>query len=172
MRLLPLRACSTVLPHFEEKYPASGLHADFAKKKQREQPNGLLTENGLRGMMYKSSNHAVEKVVPFVASFTKTRLGIVKRCSLARMNVFYTEMVSKSLFDHNKVAWTAEELASLRSKNSKLRTAIERTFATHSASGLSTFKFHLMDHVVENLDMFGTLFFTDAEPFEQLSVLI
>lgn len=41
------------------------------------------------------------------------------------------------------------------------------TFSEHCKSGLYTPRFHLLDHVMEDLRVFGTLPVLDAPPFEQ-----
>lgn len=72
------------------------------------------------------------------------------------MNVFYTKVVSKLLFPHNGAEWTLEELASVRSENSKFKTAVRRMFAPHCAFGLFTLEFHRLNRVVEKLQRSGS----------------
>lgn len=66
--------------------------------------------------MKTTNYYAVDAVFLFVAPLIETSLSFVEKSRLARMNAFDTEMGSELLFDHNRAAWTAGELASLRSE--------------------------------------------------------
>lgn len=81
-------------------------------------------------------------------------------------------MVRKLLFDHIGAAWTARELASLPSKIPKLKAVAEETCASHRSSGLFTLKLYLFDHVLEDLERFGSFSLTDAAPFDHWTVLM
>lgn len=87
---------------------------------------------------------------------TERNLGVLERYGLIRMNVFYTDMVIKLLLDHKEPVWTPEQLESLRSEISGLKTAGDRTFARHCWSGLFTLQTQILDHVVEAFERFGT----------------
>lgn len=51
MRLPLLKACHGLSGHNEQRYPSSGLHVDFTRKKKTTHLLVLFTEEGLRGMM-------------------------------------------------------------------------------------------------------------------------
>lgn len=55
----PLRVCTDILAHIEEKYALPSLHGKFAKKEKTAHLNGLFTEDGLRGMPEGKSYYAV-----------------------------------------------------------------------------------------------------------------
>lgn len=172
MRLPLFEACHAVLAHIRGKYPAPGLHADIAEKKQTAQLNGLFREDGQQGMMKGRTHDAIETVFSFAAPFVDRSLGFVEWCNLTRRNVIYTEMVNYFLSDHSETACTAEELASLRSEISRVKTVVGRPFAPHCSSGLFALRFHLLNHVMESLGRSGCLSSTNAAPFECCSVPI
>lgn len=60
----------------------------------------------------------------------------------------------------------------VRSKIERGKHDFWREYASHCPFSLSTFKFLLLDHLVEYLEKFESLFFTDATPFEHFNLLI
>lgn len=54
----------------------------------------------------------------------------------------------------------------------KFKTVVEKTFAPQCSYGSFILKFHLLDHVAENLEKFGSLSSTKAAPFEHFYMLI
>lgn len=79
MSLPLLKACSSILAHVEEKYPAPALQLGFGEKKQTTQLSDLLTGERLRRMMKGRNYYGVDTVLTFVAAFTDRSLGFVKR---------------------------------------------------------------------------------------------
>lgn len=116
--------------------------------------------------------HAADTVSPLLVSLIHRSLGSVRRYYLTRRNVFYTKVVSRLLFDHNRAAWTAGELAGLRLEILSFETTAAKTFAPNCTSGLLTLKVHLLDHTLEALTSFRCFSSTDLAPFEHPSVLI
>lgn len=88
------------------------------------------------------------------------------------MNVFYTQVVTKLLFDHSKVTWTPAEMATSRPKFSNFKNAVERTFAPPCSSGLATIKFRFVNQVFGVFERSGSLAFTDTAPLEPFGLLI
>lgn len=56
--------------------------------------------------------------------------------------------------------------------NRKSNSALETKSATHCSSGLFKLKFHLVNHLVDDLDRFQSLFSLNAGPFESFGVHI
>lgn len=60
----------------------------------------------------------------------------------------------------------------LRSRIGEFNLAAEGILALHYSSGLYISKFHLIDNVVDDLERFRSIFFTDTRPFEHFNALI
>lgn len=92
-----LKACNALLSHIEDRYLVPSLHLDLSQKEQTVQLNGMLIEDGLRGVMEEEIYSAAEMVFPFVAFIIDRRPGSVKGCDLTGMSVLYVEMISELL---------------------------------------------------------------------------
>lgn len=79
VRLPLIIVFSAILAYIEEKYPVPGFHVDFAQKKDITQLSGLITGDGLRGLMERIKYSAAEMVLPFFASFIRRNFGFVER---------------------------------------------------------------------------------------------
>lgn len=122
--------------------------------------------------MERKDFNAIDTVFLFVAEFTRKNHGFVEKCDLTCMNVLYTEMVERELFDQRGGMWVEGELVGLRLEIWKFETVVEYTFAPHCSSGLLTLKFYLHDHLVDDMKRFRSLSFVDAGPVELFNVLI
>lgn len=56
--------------------------------------------------------YAVDTEFPLVALFMNTRLGLVKRCDLTRVNVLFTKRENMLLLEYNEATWPAGEVVS------------------------------------------------------------
>lgn len=68
--------------------------------------------------------------------------------------------------------WVVKELSTLRFEIKNLKRFVQNSFAPHRTSGLCTLKHHLVDQLVEGLERFKSMSFTDAASFEHFNVQI
>lgn len=82
VRLPLLEFCNGILAHMEERYPVSGIHADFARKEPTEQLSGPLTEKGLQRMTEGRNHYAVGRAFLFAAAIIDNSLGFPEEVRL------------------------------------------------------------------------------------------
>lgn len=63
-----------------------------------------------------------------------------------------------------------ELLGSARVEAQKFKAVVKQIFYMHHETGLYTLKFHLLEHVVEDLDRFWTLEFSNSSTFEPFNI--
>lgn len=97
---------------------------------------------------------------------------MAQRCDLTLMNVLCTELVNEMTFDQKNSGWVTCKVVRLQSEIRKFKSVDEKTFAAHCSFGLFTLKYHLLEHLLDDLERFGRLSFVDAGRFEQFLVLI
>lgn len=79
--------------------------------------------------MLKRGNHFTVDTAPlFLEMLIERSLGSEERSDLIRMKILYTEMLNKVHFDHRSGVWAENELMSLWSEISMLKTSVGKTF--------------------------------------------
>lgn len=94
-----LQAYCGILAHILEKYSASGLRVELAKRKQTAQLSGLFTRDRLRKRTEKRKYYPADTVFLLPAAFTGRSLGFLKRGDLIWMSVSYAERAKKVPLD-------------------------------------------------------------------------
>lgn len=79
------------------------------------------------------------------------------------MIVQYSDTANKVLVDHRDKMWVERKLMMLQSDIKELKRVVERLFASHCPFGLYILKFHLLYHLVEESERFGSIFFYRRE---------
>lgn len=167
-----LRASNTVLAQIIERFTLPGFHVGFAKRERTAQLTGLFTGDRLRGLLEAKNYYAMAMVFLLTASFIVKSSGFEERCDLTRVSAQYSRIVNKVLVDKRNELWTDGQLKVLRSEIEDLKRVVERVFGSHCPSGLYVIGPHLLHHLVEDSERFGSPFFTDAGPFEHFNVLV
>lgn len=111
-------------------------------------------------------------ISPFLVGFTNICTGWVEKTPLTKVHVLYPDLMLTMTKDDVSEGWNENKLIELQYKIEEFQSLLVRTFGEHCNSGLYILKFHLLDHVVEDLRLFGTLSVLDASRFEQYSVSI
>lgn len=102
-----------------------------------------------------------------LATQTDRCTGWVEEPSLTKARVLYSELMISMSKDNEKENRNEHKLKQLRLRVIKLKRLLVETFSKHCSSGLFILKFHLLDHVVDGLHVFETLFVLDVSLFEQ-----
>lgn len=76
------------------------------------------------------------------------------------------------LFGHRGEAWVENQLMKLRSEIWECKGAFEEAFASHFSSGLSSPRFYVLFHLVDNLQISRALTATNAALPEDFNVLL
>lgn len=100
----------------------------------------------------------MDMVYPLNASFTSKARGSWGRCELTGMSVKYCEIVKIVLVDPEDEIRVKTKLVRLRFELEEFKRFVERFFCVALPNSLYTLNYHLLGHLVKNLEMFGTLF--------------
>lgn len=88
------------------------------------------------------------------------------------MHAIYFDPMITMIKDHEKEGWDEHKLQKQQLQVINFKRSLVKTISKHCNSALITVMFHLQDHVVEFLRVFGALFVFDASPLKQYSVSI
>ena len=167
-----LRGCNTLLRYFENSHLMPGTRIDFSKKEASSQLNGFYTSTGLRGMLEGKDFKALDFVFPFIFAYVDTWLGYEDSAPLTKLHVSYTSLTNQIMSDNYGNGWSTSDLTTLRHDISAFKINVTSVFQPHCETGLSTLKYHLLDHLVTDLERFGSIRVLSASPFEHFNLHI
>lgn len=154
----------------EKEYYVPGLYIELSKKGTKTQLNRLFVVGGLKGILEVQIRKKVDKIFPFLAGFIFRCSGWVEETSLSKVHVLYSELLLSMTKVEISEGLNENRLTELQRKREEFKKLLLRKFSAYCSSGLYTPKFHLLDHVGEDLEVFETLSVLDASPFEQNNV--
>lgn len=82
----------------------------FTARKKTAQLSCLFTGDELQRMLEGEDSYGTDMVVPFIAGFVSKSLSFEGRFELTRMNVQYSDIVSKILLHQRDEIWVEAEL--------------------------------------------------------------
>lgn len=168
MRFPLSKGCSDPLAHMA----IFSVPVNIGSNEQTVQQIGMLTREKVHDMMKGRYYYAVDTATPFAASLRDANPRFEKIRELTCINLFYTMIENRVLFDDQKVWCMNGEIARLRSEIRKPKYFFEGTFARHYSLGLVALNFHVLDCAVRDSEILESLTSTDAVTFEGFDVLI
>lgn len=111
-------------------------------------------------------------VFPFIASFVIKSLGFEERCELIRLNAHYSDIADKISADRKDEVWVEEDPMMLRFETEELKHVVVNFFESHCRCCLYSLEPSLSNHLKKDLKNFGSIYFPDARPVENFTVLI
>jgi len=164
-----LKSFNAILAEIEKNYPATGLHVDFSKKEKSAQMNGFYLRDGVRGMLEGKNYRAVDMVFPFLAAFFDRAVGFSQDPSFTALNTMYTDIMVCVLHDYPRSGISSEDVEDLGNRVLQFKEAVIAFFGDYCDKGVFTLKFHLLDHMVDDLRRFGSLSVLDASAYEHFN---
>ena len=166
-----LRACNSYLRVIDENSGITSLRVDFSTKAASATLNGLFLENGVRGMLEGKDYRNVDMVFPFVCAFldrkTQETSGV-----LTKISTMNSSLLTMLYYEIDRKGLTAERLSTLRDRIRMLKIDMASFYKRFTQTGLFTLKFHLLDHLAEDLSKYCSLAYLDSSPFEQYNAVI
>lgn len=89
-----------------------GVRIDFGKVCGTSGLDGILTKNGLNGMLEGRDYKGLDKVFPFIAAFLDRCTGHERTVPMTRVHTMYSEIVNEVTGDEYKISGE-EELVKL-----------------------------------------------------------
>jgi len=166
-----LKACNSILRDIQENNHTPGLHFDFSTKDCSKQLNGIFTNDGLKGMLEGKDYRNLDYVFPFVTAFIDKITGQNNNPELTEINIIYTDIVNELTRPIQKVN-LQQKCDKLRKKIKKWKDLYKAFFEKYCDEGLFTLKYHLMDHLVDDLEKYTDLSFIASSPYEYFNTWI
>lgn len=163
VQLSILRGINSLLATLERDYFVPGLTIDFSTSELGQQLNGLFLEHGLRGMLEGRHFKSLDMVFPFIGAFIDFCCDEVNEAPLTTLFSKYSKIMFTCLW---KKEWTLSNIQSLRSEISAFQQLFIDVFQQHHPSGLRTLKFHLLNHLADDIEETSGLQYVEAGTYE------
>jgi len=91
---------------------------------------------------------------------------------LTKISTMYSSLLTMLYYDIDLKGLTTERLSTLRDIIRTLKVDMASFYKRFTQNGLFTLKFHLLDHLPEDLSKYCSLAYLDSSPFEQYNAII
>lgn len=123
-------------------------------------------------MLEGKENRALDIVFPFVLAYVDTWTGFQDDAPLTKLHVQYTELTNRLMTDNFHNGWSSSDLDNIRVSISTFKHAFWTLFGPHCSHGLNTLKFHLLDHLVDDLERFGSIHVLSESLYEHFNYIV
>lgn len=113
-------------------------------------------------MLKEKNFRAVDVILPFVTLNTEGGSGYEAQCELTLKNIQYNDIISKVFVARIDTQWPHGELSTVLFEIYELRRAAQMILGSHFPSGLFTFQFHHVDHLVDSSERAKSIFVLNA----------
>jgi len=163
-----LRYLNDLLIRYSTDSYVPGLYIDFRSGDRRKGVNGFFVSDGVRGMLEAKDYWAVDQVFPFLALSLDRMMAQTGKYPLTKVHTMYTAFVHAVKNSRREGRASADTLAEEARENiSRLKEQIRYTFTGDTGRALHSLKFHLLEHLPEDIATFGALHHMDAGPYDK-----
>lgn len=160
VRTAVLRGCNSVLSEFQKYYIIQRMKVDFSKHKGSSQLNGIFLAIVLRWMLEgKNKRLWISSfslyLFRFVFGYIDTWMGFQDESPPTNIHDQYTYIVNRLISNNYSTWWSKDDVEEMSSSIRQFKKSMWRLFSSHCEQRLNTLKFHLLDHLVDDLDRFG-----------------
>lgn len=157
---------------YEHDFPVPGVRFDYSATPKSNNLNGLHISTGLKGMLEGKDYSNIDMVFPFIAAFLDRVLGYADNQQLTMIHSLYSDVVNMVMYNTPDWELQHENVNHLEQKVRMLKRSAKELFEHLEEVNLFTLKFHMLDHVSNDLYKFGILSFLDASAYEHFNFTI
>lgn len=166
IRSVTLNCINTMLKSMQKESPAKGLRIDFSSRGKGELWNGLFKAEGLMGMLEGKDYKNLDMVSPFLGMFVDRCCGETSRAPNTSVFVQYVDLMQSCLRIGRQPEWSRRQVEKLRKRICSFKKDTIALFADFQKSHFATLKFHLLDHICDDILRLGGLHYGHAGLFE------
>lgn len=175
VRMTILMGVNKLLSHIQRYSPIPGSRVDFSKGGSSGHEKGLYGSEGkLIGMLEGKDYRNLEMVFPFVGAFLDRACDEVVTAVSTKLFVIYVEIVQESLSytPDGSSTWNEIKVSALERKIEKFKDMARVHYSAFQPSKLCTQKFHMLNHIGEDIRRLGGLRYCDASLYEYAHTIV
>ena len=157
---------NSFLREIDRVYPCPGMSVDHSASGKDPNMNGLFMKGGLKGFLEAKDFRAIENVLPFLGMIVDEETGQDGDNSVTTVMTQYCDLIRTMYRVDRKDYWSFEEVASFDEDIAKFKALAVKVFGQYHGNQLCTEKFHMLDHLIEDLKQVGSIHFISGGLFE------
>lgn len=149
------------------------MRVGFCRGELPFQLNGLFKSDNSHGILEVKFIHSIDIVLPATSEAVDKVTGYTKDGGLTKVNSLYSELVGEKHGRRKSILGKLNEcMAWLKQGAAELKERIVCVFENFCESGLFRIIFHILDHILENLDRFESVRFLGISVYENSIVVL
>lgn len=166
LRAAILRTLNMFLRDVATESTGFNLNINFAKTNGTDAFDGLFKDHGLVGMLEGKDYKCIDQVAPFFGAIADRLCGEIEDAPITSIFTMYTDMMQMVLRLRDKFVWGEEQIADMKQMIHDFKTFTVDILCQYQASEFCTLKWHLLDHIPNDLRDYGGLEVLDAGLYE------
>lgn len=173
VRMSILNGVNKMLSHIQSTSPARSMRIDFSKRDKGMNGNGLYNAEGkLIGMLEANDYKSIDKVSPFMGMYFDRCSDETDEAPTTSVFVQYVDIMQMAMSYDTCTSWTESRIQEIERRIRKFKNDTRELYGKFHPSSLSTEKFHMLDHIAQDLRRSGGLRFGDAGLYEYSHTLV
>ena len=133
--------------------------------------NGMYTDEGLTGMLEAADIKKLDMISPFIGGIFDRVCGESETCPITTVFTEYVDVMNKVCGHNGRDVWSGSDISQLRRDIKEFKRNGVRVFGSYQKSGMGTVKWHLLEHVADDIVRNGGLQLCDAGMYEYSHII-
>ena len=161
-----LSSVNSALKLIQEECAGSRFYVDFSNSKSNSRLNGFYTSDGIAGMLEAADFMCLDQVFPFVGALIDRMCGEVEEAPTTHVMTLYSDLLECIYRRRQDPGHSKEDLEVLRSKIREFKNFSRALYGAFQVSGMAVPKFHMLDHLPDDIERIGSILSMSAGVFE------
>lgn len=169
-----LSRCNDFLNEVDYNFRTTGVRVNFVSLGKSCSLNGLFSDEGIIGMLEGKHYKNIETFMPFIGAICDRFLNSQQNnstLSVSKLFTIYIDMLHMIYRVGKDKYWTTRDIKQLETQIALYKVSTVNVFKSYQRSEMKLMKFHLLDHLVEDIKVLGSLSIGSSNIFEFTHVL-
>lgn len=143
-------------------------HRFFRESKSWNAERILLVFGVTKSMLKRNDYFAIDTMFPFLSAFIYRLTGCIENPALTSICTTCSDILNLFIYFSCDTTTTKMHMETLKEKISMLKKKSKETFGDLGGISPFTLKLYMLDHVIEDVELFGDLSYVDASAYEHI----
>ncbi len=163
-----LNRCNHFLREVDQNFRVSGPKINFECSGKSPSLNGLFTDDGIIGMLEGKHYKQIETLLPFLGAICDRFIRSEGDYNSQVTHLFttYVDMLHMIFRSGRERYWTYQDKSDLETHIKCFKYNAVKLFKPYQKSNMKLIKFHLLDHLMQDLETLGSVSIGSSNLFE------